>query len=206
VLERFCLILSLATGMVLLAVLPALAESVDTAWVRRYNGPANDHDQTSAMAVDGSGNVYVTGASSEAKERRIGSDIEKGKNYTTIKYYPDGNTAWIRRYMGPSNWADFASAIAVDDSGNVYVTGMSSGGSRTGNDYATIKYYPNGDTAWVRRYNGPANEDDWAYAIAVDGSGNVYVTGYSDGGSGTGSDYATMKYIQSGIDVKDEKR
>ncbi len=37
------------------------------------------------------------------------------------------------------------------------------------------------DTAWVRRYNGPADTSDRANAIDVDGSGNVYVTGYSYG-------------------------
>ncbi len=56
-----------------------------------------------------------------------------------------------------------------------------------------LKYSSAGDTLWVRRYNGPGNGDDEASALAVDGSGNVYVTGYS-AGSGTSGDYATIKY------------
>jgi plastocyanin len=162
----------------------------DTAWVRRYNGPANDDDRASAIAVDGSNNVYVTGESEGG-----GTDCD----YATIKYYPNGDTAWVRRYNGQTNSFDRASAIAVDGSGNVYVTGYSdvSDTLPTNQQYATIKYYPNGDTAWVRRYNGPGNDWDWVYAIAVDGSGNVYVTG-SSVGSGTHNDYATIKYYPNG--------
>jgi hypothetical protein len=47
----------------------------------------------------------------------------------------------------------------------------------------------------VARYNGPENKDDAAYDVAVDGSGNVYITGSSDG-SGTYDDYLTIKYFQ----------
>ncbi|MDH5684324.1 MAG: SBBP repeat-containing protein, partial [candidate division WOR-3 bacterium] len=156
-------------------------------WVGRYNGPANDWDEAYAIAVDDSGNIYVTGYSSGS-----GTSYD----YATIKYNPEGDSLWVQRYNGPGNLADQATAIAVDGEGNAYVTGYSKG---TNDDYATIKYNPEGDTLWVRRYNGPANSADYAYAIAVDGTGNVYVTGYSMG-SGTGNDYATIKYGSDGTE------
>ena len=169
-------------------VVPTFAQ-VDTAWVRTYDGPANDWDLAYAITVDLSGNVYVTGSSAV-------SASPQDCDYATIKYYPDGDTAWLRRYNGSGDSTDIAEAIAVDGSGNVYVTGHSLG-SNLFDDYATIKYYPNGDTAWVRRYNGPDNSWDLAYAIAIDGSGNVCVTGWSNS-STTSQDYVTIKYYPNG--------
>jgi hypothetical protein len=179
----------LLLALSMLWALPVFSQQVYTAWARKYNGPGNSDDRATALAVDRSGNVYVTGYS-------YGSGTNY--DYATIKYYPNGDTAWVRRYNGPGNLDDGANALAVDDSGNVYVTGHS-WGSGTGPDYATIKYYPNGDTAWVRRYNGLGNADDEANAIAVDGSGNVCVTGFDMSvGSGTNYDYATIKYDPNG--------
>ncbi len=156
-------------------------------WVESYNGPGSSEDKVEAIAIDDSYNICVTGYS-------YGSGT--GADFATIKYYPNGDTAWLRRYNGPGNSTDHAYDIAVDDSGYVYVTGSSTGNT-TYQDLTTIKYTSDGDTVWLRRYNGSGNSTDLAYAIALDGSYNVYVTGYSYG-SGTGADFATIKYYQNG--------
>src|SRR4030042_2716898 len=165
----------------------SFAQAPQEAWVARYNGTANNTDKANAIAVDDYGNVYVTGES-----KGSGGYLD----YATIKYDPNGNQLWVTRYNGPGNRDDRAVAIAIDDNGNVYVTGESKGNS-SGYDYATIKYDTNGNQSWAARYNGPKNSDDRAHGIAVDGGGNVYVKGGSKGNS-TYLDYATIKYNASG--------
>jgi hypothetical protein len=157
-------------------------------WVARYSGPDNSDDGPTAMAVDRAGNVYVTGGS--------GMGSSSGADYATIKYDSSGQQQWVARYNGPGDADDYPVAIAIDSSGSVYVTG-SSAGSGTGTDYATIKYDASGQQQWVARYNGPGNGVESASGMAVDGSGNIYVTGASSGSDGF-SDYATVKYDASG--------
>ncbi len=158
-------------------------------WVRRYNGPGNDEDFCCAMVIDSSGNVYVTGCN---------TGLETRYDYTTIKYDNAGVEQWVARYDSPGNGSDWAMAIEVDSVGNVYVTGFSLI-SGVNSDYATIKYNSAGVEQWVTRYNGPGNSTDWAWDIAVDSVGSVYVTGYSVG-SGTDFDYATIKYNSGGVE------
>ncbi len=157
-------------------------------WVVRYSGPeAVGGDYATAMAVDNSGNIYVTGDS--------GGSGTSG-DYATVKYNSAGQQQWVARYDGPVHQFDGAFAIALDNVGNVYVTG-SSFGSGGNYDYATMKYDTSGQQQWVARYNGPPNGLDFAIALAVDGDGNTYVTGSSEG-SGTSDDYATIKYDSDG--------
>jgi len=96
------------------------------------------------MAMDSFGNVYVTGES-------YGGGT--WYDYATVKYDASGNQIWIARYNGPGNDADYAYALALDDIGNICVTGGSYGGG-TNFDFATVKYDPAGHQIWVTRYNG----------------------------------------------------
>lgn len=159
-------------------------------WVAQYDGPVSLDDIVSSIAVDASGYVYVTGGSEGA---------DSGIDYATIKYSTTGNEEWVVRYNGPGNESDEATAIVVDASSNIYVTGRSRG-SESNDDYATVKYNSSGSQRWVRRFNGPNNEIDQAYDMTLDASGNVYVTGISGHKwwGWTSADYATIKYNTAG--------
>src|SRR5262249_31612404 len=106
------------------------ATTVREEWVARYNGPANGEDGAKALAVDGDGNVYVTG---------LVRDVS-AYNYGTIKYSGTGNELWVALYDGPVHSGfNYAWAMTLDAARNVYVTGESYGDG-TDQDYATIKY------------------------------------------------------------------
>ena len=169
--------------------LPGRLSAVDVIeeWVVRYNGPGNADDYAKAMAVDASGNVYVTGHS-----RGDSSHYD----YATTKYDSAGNQLWVARYDGPGNYHDNPMAIALDTHGNVYVTGNSYG-DETSSDYTTIKYNSNGIEQWVARYNGTGNGNDVVSAMALDAAGNVYITGNSYDDE-TFLDYTTIKYDENG--------
>jgi uncharacterized delta-60 repeat protein len=157
-------------------------------WVARYDGPGNHGDKASSLAVDGDGNVYVTGYCT------ANQTYPWNTNYATLKYDATGNQIWVAIYDGPANGDDMANSLAIDESGNVYITGMSS------NDYATLKYNTSGQQQWIARYDNPSyNLVDVANSLAVDGAGNVYVTGYS--ASSTSGAYGTIKYDSSGNQI-----
>ncbi|HEY3251559.1 MAG TPA: SBBP repeat-containing protein [Ignavibacteria bacterium] len=161
-------------------------------WNARYEGGGTGSDIAKSIRVDMSGNIYVTG--------EVWTSAYN-KDYGTIKYDQDGNTLWIRVYDGPGNSNDIANSMAMDNSGNIYVTGWSRNTSNFGTeDFCTVKYNSNGLQKWVMRYNGAGNNEDISNAIAVDVSGNVFVTGRSKLSSNN-YEISTIKYSQPiGID------
>jgi len=120
--------------------------------------------------VDRSGDVVVTGTSGTSLD-------SNGPDYATIKYSSTGVPLWTNRYVGPSTTFDYANAVAVDSSGNVFVTGSSY------IDSVTVAYSGAGIPLWTNRY--PTH--DGSTAIAVTHGDDIIVTGkatlaYSNGG------------------------
>ena len=166
-----------------------------------YIGGAGN-DSARGIAVDGAGNVYVTGATSSnelptsttAYQPNFGggtAGVLTGDGFVA-KFSPTGALLYLT-YLGGTQ-DDGITAIAVDAAGNAYVTGATNsfdfptvnpfqaqfggyGGSalRPG-DAIVAKIGPNGDKLIYSTYLG-GNHDEIGLAIAIDGAGNAYVTG-----------------------------
>jgi hypothetical protein len=158
-------------------------------WSRRYDGPAGQEDRPVAIAVDDSANVYVAGTALVPNQSGA-----TRPDYATIKYDTNGNHKWVVLFNGPADYEDRCAALAIDDAGNIYVTGVAVSASP---DYATIKYDTGGHQVWVAFHDGPMDGSDTATGLAVDDEGCVYVAGQV--ASATGQfDCETVKYSASG--------
>ena len=105
----------------LVAFFPLISFSqVVQQWVQSYSSPGNNNDIPGAMTVDRLGNVYVTGTIDEVFPGDF--TVTAAGDYVTVKYNASGALQWIDTYNGPANGWDYTTAIAVDFSGNVYVT------------------------------------------------------------------------------------
>uniref|UniRef100_A0A7C4XMJ9 T9SS type A sorting domain-containing protein n=1 Tax=candidate division WOR-3 bacterium TaxID=2052148 RepID=A0A7C4XMJ9_UNCW3 len=142
--------------------------------------------------VDDSDCVYLTGPVNV-----------NGGDFFTVKLSSTGTVLWDTMYNGYGNLSDTPSDICVDAQYNVYVTGSSDTAGVRGNDYLTIKYNQWGIPIWKAKYNGTGNRDDYAVAMAIDASGNIYVTGRSitDSTAPGNWDIVTVKYDNTGNEL-----
>jgi uncharacterized delta-60 repeat protein len=141
----------------------------DTAWVRTYNGTENQDDKAFGIVVDENDNIYVVGT---ARNTMNYYDFE------ILKYNSTGSLLWERKYSGIKNGEDKAISVVINPSGNVYVTGYCTGGDNKF-DMLTQKYSPDGNLLWSVTEDGESHLDTKGQSIALDNSGNVYVTGYT---------------------------
>jgi uncharacterized delta-60 repeat protein len=161
-------------------------------WVKTYSS-GNGNDAPVSLKIDNAENIIVTGKSV--------SNDKTNDDVVTVKYNASGVEQWVTRYNGTMNANDRANALAIDNAGNVYVAGESvidTSSNLKNYDYLLIKYNSNGAEQWSKNYNGLADADDYAKAIAIDDSMDIYVTGQSDNGN-KNYDISTVKYSSQGL-------
>lgn len=155
-------------------------------WVASYNGQANGYDEGVFVIAGNNGNIYVTGRA---------ETLPQNYDILTISYNSTGTLQWIALYNGPVGINDVGRELAVDNNGNVYVTGRIMTDTLYRYDYATIKYDASGIQKWVVSYNGINGLNDFPVGLALDFQNNVVVTGYSQGLNN--DDIVTIKYVQT---------
>lgn len=170
-----------------------------TAWSSADNQVAvlggTSDEVVNGIAVDGSGNVLLTGSFQGTADFDPGSGTESitslGSNDVfVVKLNSLGQLVWAKSVGGTGN--DQGAAVAVDDSGNVYVAGSFSGTadfdpdsgfanvSAVGfEDGFVMKLDADGAYQWAKQIGGTGPE--YARGVAVDSSGNVFTTGYFQG-------------------------
>ena len=156
-------------------------------WAKRAGSPNTAVGY--GISVDALGNVYVTGYfQSTASFDTIVLNSAGTWDIFITKYDSSGNAVWAKRAGGLAG--DIGFAISTDDAGNSYVTGHFQGTADFGTfsmtspgplieDIFIAKYDPLGNVIWVSQAGGP--DDDNAFAISIDNSGNSYITGEFDG-------------------------
>jgi hypothetical protein len=158
-------------------------------WARTWGGSGGDCG--SAVAIDGSGNVFVEGLFCNTVDFDPGAGLDShtsngGSDYFLSKFDPNGNFVWARTWGGLDD--DPGCGVAVDGSGNAYVAGwfcntvdfdpgqdVDNHTSNGNTDAFLSKFDPNGNFLWARTWGGSSG--DGGNSLAIGDSGNVYVTG-----------------------------
>ncbi|MCC6447753.1 MAG: SBBP repeat-containing protein, partial [Chitinophagaceae bacterium] len=142
----------------------------------------------SVTKTDVNNNVYVAGAT-----------LNGSGNYDVLvaKYDVNGIQQWIHQINGAADDQDFATALALDNNSNVYITGAITDSITNLSDILTIKYNSNGVLQWMKRYDSSDNLYDSGTDLIVDDGGVVYVTG-SVQNANADMDFVTLAYKPSG--------
>jgi hypothetical protein len=159
-------------------------------WAKKIGGGGLDHLRT--MILDGSGNIYLTGDFEGTVDFDPGTAtynmVSAGMDDMFIsKLDSSGSFVWAKR-LGSTD-QDEGFSIAIDGSGNVFTTGHYWGtvdfdpgtGSYEltaagGYDVFILKLDATGEFSWAKSMGGA--DWDFAFSLTLDGSGNIYTTGY----------------------------
>ena len=146
-----------------------------------------NNNQGESIAVDSSGNIYITGYFYETVDFGGGNVTSAGSaDIFVLKLNSSGTFQWVNTYGGTS--FDFGRGIAVDSSGNIYITGyfyetvdFGAGNvtSAGGSDIFVLKLNSSATFQWVSTFG--STSIDVGEDITVDSSGNSYITGYFEG-------------------------
>ena len=142
-------------------------------WTVRDDVSMGGEDRAYAVAIDGAGNIAVTG---ETDTSPASADI------WISMLDPDGVTVWSVTVDGPAAGNDGGRAIAFDNDGNLGLAGLVRAGAND-NDIWVAVYDSLGVEVWSDTVAGPQGLDDRGRGVVFDDDGALYVSGFIDNGA-----------------------
>lgn len=149
-------------------------------------GVSGNLTQGNGVAVDSSGDCYVTGITRGSLD---GETFNGTQDAFIVKYNSLGSRQWTKLTGNPSGKSTTGVAIAVDSNKNSYITGFTNGDldgeTFTGiSDAFVSKYNSSGIKQWTKFLGTSAfSNETYSRGIAVDSSGNSFITGYTGTGN-----------------------
>lgn len=180
----------LAVAVLGLFLFPAVVAAQVYAWAKDFGGAGNA--EAKSIAQDTAGNIYIAGQFFATVDFDPGAGTTSltsnggSQDVFLVKLDVNGDFVWARQFSGPN--FEFGGYLVIDAAGDILLTGSYLGSvdmdpgagtltltSAGGADIFECKVNSAGNLVWARSCGG--SDNDYAYGITIDGSGNTFVTG-----------------------------
>jgi hypothetical protein len=160
--------------------LSKINENGELQWVEQFG--SSDYEFVWGLDSDAAGNLYISGWTLGD----LGSSSAGFYDVFLAKYDTEGNQLWIQQYGTEGDDAPWLNSLEVDDAGNIFLSGYTSGdfgGSNAGSyDAWVARFDADGNQQWIQQFG--TEQLDYAYGLTLDDSGFVFATGITEGSLG----------------------
>ena len=161
-------------------------------WHKHIKDSTYTINNASGIGTDSSGNIYVAGHANIPNE---------GNTIYAIKLNSSGAIQWSRTVDHVANRTEEVVGLAVNDSGDMYITGSSYVNNASYTDGIIVKFNSSGALQFTRTFGNTGSKSENLYNPVLDDSDNLYIAGWTTDGSVGSIDLLTLKVPSDGSKV-----
>lgn len=178
-------------------------------WIQQLGSTNQGLEFAWGTDTDSQGNVYVTGWTTGD----LGGDQSESYDIWLTKFSPDGTQQWIKQIGSEGDDGTYFSDLEIDAEDNIFLTGYTNDklgkGSKDkdASNAWVARFDTDGNNEWVQQF-GSKDSIDYGTGLSADGTGKLYVTGFTEaflGSNNTGANGSAIDAWLAQLDVEDGK-